>query len=146
MAKSGFGPSAESLSLLALRIPLGLIFIAHGAQKLFGLWGGHGVSATIKSFEEHMGIPPLFSILAMFAEFGGGVGVLAGCLTRLSAFGIACVMGVAIYKVHWAHGLFLNLTGRGNGFEFALALLGMALALVLGGGGQWAVDRLIWKR
>lgn len=149
MAKSSFGSIADSLSLLMLRIPLGIIFMAHGSQKLFGLFGGQGVSATLRTFEEKLGIPPLFTILAMLAEFGGGVGVLTGCLTRLSAAGIACVMTVAIYKVHWVNGLFLNgacVPGRGHGFEYPLALLGMALCLVLSGGGRWAADRLIWKR
>jgi putative oxidoreductase len=149
MAKSGLGSTCENLSYLMLRIPLGLIFMAHGSQKLFGLFGGQGVSATMRAFEENFGIPPLFTILAMLAEFGGGIGVLAGCLTRLSAFGIACVMGVAIYKVHWVNGLFLNITcqpGRGHGFEYNLALLGMALFLVCAGGGTWTVDRLFWRR
>lgn len=149
MAKSGLGSMCENLSYLMIRVPLGLIFIAHGSQKLFGLFGGQGVSATLQAFEEKLGIPPLFTILAMLAEFGGGLGVLAGCLTRLSAFGIACVMGVAIYKVHWVNGLFLNAAcqpGRGHGFEYSLALLGMALFLICSGGGKWTVDRLFSKR
>ncbi|HLO27451.1 MAG TPA: DoxX family protein [Geobacteraceae bacterium] len=149
MAKPGFGSVTESLSLCLLRVPLGLIFMAHGSQKLFGLFGGAGVSATLKTFEEKMGIPPLFTILAMIAEFGGGLGVLAGCLTRLSALGIASVMAVAIYRVHLANGFFLNLSclpGRGQGMEYDIALLGMALALVLTGGGKWSVDRMLWRR
>jgi putative oxidoreductase len=107
------------------------------------------VTATLKAFEEKMGIPPILTILAMIAEFGGGLGVLLGCLTRLSALGIACVMAVAIYKVHLVNGFFLNLTcqpGRGNGIEYALALFGMALSLVFSGGGRWGVDRLLWRR
>ena len=84
--------------------------MAHGSQKLFGLFGGPGVSATLKTFEEKMGIPPILTILAMIAEFGGGLGVLLGCVTRLSASGITSVMVVAIYKVHLANGFFLNLS------------------------------------
>jgi len=149
MAKPGFGSVTESLSLLLLRLPLGLIFMAHGSQKLFGLFGGQGVSATLKTFEEKMGIPPLFTILAMIAEFGGGLGVLAGCLTRLSALGIASTMVVAIYKVHLMNGFFMNwycLPGRGHGIEYDMALLGMALSLVFTGGGRWSVDRMVWRR
>jgi putative oxidoreductase len=150
MAKGvGFGSALDSLAPLFLRVPLGLIFMAHGSQKLFGLFGGLGVSGTLRTFEQKLGIPPILTILAMIAEFGGGLGVLLGCLTRLSAFGIACVMGVAIYKVHLANGFFLNLTcvpGRGNGIEYALALLGMALSLVFSGGGRWTVDRFLWRR
>ncbi len=150
MAKGGgFGSALDSLAPLVVRLPLGLIFMAHGSQKLFGLFGGPGVSATLRSFEEKMGIPPILTILAMIAEFGGGLGVLIGCLTRLSALGIACTMAVAIYKVHLVNGFFLNLScqpGRGNGIEYALALLGMALSLVFSGGGRWGVDRLLWRR
>ncbi len=150
MAKGGggFGSALDSLAPLVLRLPLGVIFMAHGSQKLFGLFGGHGVSATMKTFEEKMGIPPVFTILAMLAEFGGGLGVLIGCLTRLSALGIAAVMVVAIYKVHLLNGFFLNLgqPGRGPGFEYNLALLGMALSLVFTGGGRWGIDRMLWRR
>lgn len=149
MAKGGFGTVRDSLSLLALRLPLGVIFMAHGSQKLFGLFGGQGVSATLKTFEDKMGIPPIFTILAMIAEFGGGLGVLIGCFTRLSALGIASVMVVAIYKVHLVNGFFLNLAcvpGRGSGIEYNIALLGMAVYLVMNGGGSWSADRYIWRK
>jgi putative oxidoreductase len=149
MAKPGLGSLAESLSLLLLRVPLGLIFMAHGSQKLFGLFGGQGVSATLKAFEEKMGIPPILTILAMIAEFGGGLGVLVGCLTRLSALGVASVMVVAIYKVHLVNGFFMNwycTPGKGHGIEYNIALLGMALSLVFTGGGKWSLDRLLWRR
>jgi len=149
MGKGGFSSFGDSLSLLALRLPLGVIFMAHGSQKLFGLFGGQGVSGTLKTFEEKLGIPPLFTILAMIAEFGGGLGVLIGCLTRLSAFGIASVMVVAIWKVHLVNGFFLNLAcvpGRGSGIEYNIALLGMAVYLVMNGGGSWSADRYIWRK
>jgi putative oxidoreductase len=96
-----------------------------------------------------MGIPPILTLLAIIAEFGGGIGVLSGFLTRLSAAGIAVTMAVAMYKVTWVHGFFLNIAcvpGRGQGIEYNVALLGMALALVAAGGGQWSADRFIWKR
>lgn len=148
MAKGSFYMT-ELIAPLMIRIPLGLIFMAHGSQKLLGLFGGHGLSGTFKTFEERLGIPPIFTLLAIIAEFGGGFGVLTGFLTRLSATGIAAVMIVAIYKVHWVHGFFLNMSnaaGRGHGIEYAIALLGMALYLVVSGGGQWCLDRLIFRR
>lgn len=141
--------TTDSLVLLFLRVPLGAIFLAHGSQKLLGLFGGNGLTATLKNFEAHLGIPPILTLLAILAEFGGGIGILAGFLTRFSAAGIAATMAVAIYKVHLANGFFMNMScapGRGHGIEFNLALLGMALALVVSGGGQWAVDRFIFKR
>ena len=87
-------------------------------------------------------------LLAIIVEFGGGLGVLTGFLTRVSAAGIASVMAVAIYKVHWAHGFFMNancVSGRGHGIEFTLALLGMAVYLMVAGGGKWCIDRLIFR-
>lgn len=147
MARGGL-ELADAFAPLCIRIPLGLIFLAHGSQKLLGLFGGHGLTATFTVFEEKMGIPPIFTLLAIIAEFGGGLGVLTGFITRVSAAGIASVMAVAIYKVHWAHGFFMNANctpGRGHGIEFTLALFGMALYLVVTGGGRWCIDRLIFK-
>jgi putative oxidoreductase len=145
----GYAGIQQQIAPLMVRIPLGLVFMAHGSQKLLGLFGGPGLSGTFRTFEEKLGIPPIFTLLAIIAEFGGGFGVLTGFLTRLSAAGIAAVMAVAIYKVHWAHGFFLNATcapGRGHGIEYPLALLGMALYLVIAGGGSWRLDRLVFRR
>ncbi len=147
MAKGGFD-YVETIAPLLIRIPLGLIFIAHGSQKLFGLFGGSGITHTFRVFEDKLGIPPIFTLLAIIAEFGGGVGVLTGFLTRFSAAGVAAVMSVAIYKVHWVNGFFINtycLPGKGHGVEFTMALLGMALYLAVAGGGRWCIDRLIFK-
>jgi len=147
MAKGSFD-ATDLIAPLMLRIPLGLIFMAHGAQKLLGLFGGKGLTATFTGFERDLGIPPIFTLLAIVAEFGGGFGVLTGFLTRLSAAGISAVMLVAIYKVHWAHGFFLNmgcLPGRGHGIEYDIALLGIALYLMIAGGGRWCLDRLVFK-
>lgn len=141
--------TTDSLAILLLRLPLGTIFLAHGSQKLLGLFGGHGLTATLRNFEAHLGIPPILTLLAILAEFGGGIGILCGFLTRLLAAGIAATMAVAIYKVHLVNGFFMNVScapGRGHGIEFNVALLGMALALVVSGGGQWAIDRFIFKR
>ena len=147
MAKGSFDVT-ELIAPLMIRIPLGLIFMAHGSQKLFGAFGGQGLTGTFKTFEEKLGIPPLFTLLAIIAEFGGGFGVLTGFLTRLSAAGISAVMLVAIYKLQWAHGFFLNMNatiGRGHGMEYSLALLGMALYLMIAGGGRWCLDRLVFR-
>lgn len=144
MAKNFSAASMDSLALLLIRLPLGVIFFAHGSQKLLGLFGGSGLTGTLRHFEVHLGIPPLLALLAILAEFGGGLGVLCGLFTRISACGIAVTMAVAMYKVHWVNGFFLS--ARGNGIEFTLALFGMALALVVAGGGSWSLDRIIWKR
>lgn len=147
MARGSFD-ATDLIAPLMLRIPLGLIFMAHGSQKLFGAFGGHGLTDTFKIFEQKMGIPPIFTLLAIIAEFGGGFGILSGFLTRLSAAGISAVMLVAIYKIHWAHGFFLNMScvaGRGHGIEYNVALLGMAVYLMIAGGGRWCLDRLVFR-
>lgn len=147
MAKGSFDVT-DLIAPLMLRIPLGLIFMAHGSQKLLGVFGGQGLTGTFKTFEEKLGFPPIFTLLAIIAEFGGGFGILTGFLTRLSAAGISAVMLVAIYKIHWANGFFLNMScaaGRGHGIEYNLALLGMALYLMIAGGGRWCLDRLVFK-
>ncbi len=147
MAKGSFA-GTELFAPLMLRIPLGLIFMAHGSQKLLGVFGGQGLTGTFRTFEEKMGIPPIFTLLAIIAEFGGGFGVLSGFMTRLSAAGISAVMMVAIYKIHWANGFFLNIgcvADRGHGIEYNIALLGMALYLMIAGGGRWCLDRLVFR-
>jgi putative oxidoreductase len=147
MAKGRFD-ATDLIAPLMLRIPLGLIFMAHGSQKLLGLFGGKGLTATFAGFERDLGIPAIFTLLAIIAEFGGGFGVLTGFLTRLSAAGISAVMLVAIYKIHWLHGFFLNMScipGRGHGIEYNIALLGIALYLMIAGGGRWCLDRLVFK-
>jgi putative oxidoreductase len=147
MAKGSFD-ATDLIAPLMLRIPLGLIFMAHGSQKLLGLFGGKGLTATFASFERDLGIPAIFTLLAIIAEFGGGFGILTGFLTRLSAAGISAVMLVAIYKIHWVHGFFLNgacVPGRGHGIEYCLALLGISLYLLIAGGGRWCLDRLVFR-
>jgi putative oxidoreductase len=134
-----------SWSHLVVRLALGVIFIAHGAQKVFGWFGGRGLSATIAGFRQ-MNIPPAATVLAAFVECFGGLAVLVGFLTRPAALGLIGVMLVAIAKVHVAHGFFLNWSitpGKGHGYEFNLALIAMALAILIGGGGVLSIDRLI---
>ena len=134
-----------SWSHLVVRLALGVVFFAHGAQKVFGWFGGRGLSATIAGFRQ-MNIPPAATVLAAFVECFGGLAVLVGFLTRPAALGLIAVMLVAIAKVHVAHGFFLNWSmtpGKGHGYELNLALIAMALALLIGGGGVLSIDRLI---
>ncbi|MDQ3135844.1 MAG: DoxX family protein [Acidobacteriota bacterium] len=121
---------------LPVRLTLGLIFIAHGAQKVFGVWGGPGL-AKFAAAGAPMGLRPawLWMGAAALAELIGGVLVLAGLLTRVGAFLLASVMLVAMVGVHWSGGFFLP-----KGIEYTVALLGMALALMISGGGQVSAD------
>ncbi len=134
--------------LVIVRVFLGVVFAAHGAQKLFGMFGGPGLKGTIAYFQNSLGVPPALTVLAALTECLGGLAVFVGIFTRLAALGLIVVMLVAIAKVHWRNGFFLNMSlqpGKGHGFEFNWVLIGMALALLVGGGGAKSIDRLLLK-
>ena len=137
--------SYPSWSLLVVRLGLGVVFFAHGSQKVFGWFGGPGLRGAIKMFQG-LGISPTATALAAFIEFLGGCALLTGLLARPAAVGIIVIMLVAIAKVHGQHGFFLNLgvPGKGPGFEFNFALIVMALAVLIGGAGVLSLDRAIW--
>jgi len=129
---------------LVMRLSLGLVFLAHGAQKVLGWWGGYGASATIQGFAK-MGLPPVVTVLVMAAELGGGLLLILGFLTRLAALGIGCVMAGALFMVHAKVGFFMNWAGtqKGEGFEYHILALGLAIALLIKGGGAVSVDRAL---
>jgi len=134
-----------SWSHLVVRLALGIIFFAHGAQKVFGWFGGPGLSQTVAGFRQ-MGIPPPATVVAAFIECFGGLAMIVGFLARPAAVGLIAVMLVAISKVHVRNGFFLNWSmapGKGHGYEFNLALIAMALSILIGGAGVLSVDRLI---
>lgn len=128
----------ESLSQLALRLPLGIIFIAHGAQKLFGWFGGYGLEGT-GQYMASLGLNPgyLMALSAGSAEFFGGLALIAGLLVRPAAVVLAFTMLVGILAAHIGNGLFM----ANDGYEFALALLAGSVALVVSGGGRYSVDQ-----
>ena len=124
-----------------LRITLAVVMVPHGAQRGLGWFGGHGFRGTMKSFTGS-GIPAVFVLLAIAAEFLGSLGLAVGLLTRIAAFGIARVMLVAIFKVHWPNGFFMNWYGnqKGEGFEYHLLASGIAITLIIVGAGAWSLD------
>ena len=95
-----------------------------------------------EQFFTDSGIPVILALLVIAAEFLGPLGLAAGLLTRVAAFGIVCVMLVAIITVHWPHGFCMNWNGnqQGEGFEYHLLALGIAIALIIMGGGAWSID------
>jgi putative oxidoreductase len=136
----------SSKSLLVVRVVLGVVFFAHGAQKVFGWFGGPGLRGVINYFRQSLGVPAPFTVLAAFTECFGGLAMIVGLLVRPAAVGLILVMMVAIAKVHWRNGFFLNWSlepGKGHGFEMNLALIGMALAVLIGGAGILSIDRVI---
>lgn len=127
---SGWGP-------LALRIPVGIVFAVHGAQKLFGWFGGYGLQGT-GQWMESIGLAPgtLMAFLAGGAEFFGGLALIVGLLVRPASAVLAFAMLVAIFSVHAANGLFM----KNNGYEFGLALLAVSISLLVSGGGRASLD------
>ena len=128
-----FALTPLDIGLLVVRLVLGVIFFAHGAQKVFGWFGGHGLETTVQMMGKG-GIPPFLAYLAAFTELLGGLGVLVGLLARLAGLGLSIVMTVAILKVHLSSGLFAP-----KGFEFPLALFSMAVLILLAGPGRLAI-------
>ncbi|MBQ4847437.1 DoxX family protein [Pseudoalteromonas sp. MMG013] len=135
--------SHSSYASFALRLPVGVIFMAHGGQKLFGWFGGYGLDGTA-GFMASIGLAPglLMALLAGCSEFVGGLFILLGLLTRPAASVLAITMLVAIFAVHLTHGLFMS----NNGYEFALALLAASASLVISGSGKLALDNHLANR
>ena len=130
--------------LPVLRVALGVIYFAHGAQLMLGWFGGLGFERSM-SFFTHMGIPTFFAALAIISQFCGGIGLIVGFLTRIAALGIAVDMLVAIFLVHVPNGFFMNWYGtkHGEGFEFHVLAVAMALFVMVHGAGAVSVDRAI---
>ncbi len=127
-------------STLALRIPAGITFAAHGAQKLFGWFGGYGLEGT-GQWLESIGLAPgyLMALMAGSAEFFGGLALIVGLLVRPASAVLAFTMLVAIFSVHIGNGLFMS----NNGYEFGLALLAISVSLAFSGAGRASLDRLL---
>ncbi|HLW80332.1 MAG TPA: DoxX family protein [Terriglobia bacterium] len=138
----------EDYVVLALRLALGVMILPHGAQKLLGWFGGYGFHGTMQFFTQTMGIPALFALLAIIAEFFGGLGLISGLLGRVAALAVAANMAVAVALVHARYGFFMNWFGnqKGEGFEFHLLALAIAAAIMVRGSGAWSLDRLLSRK
>ncbi|MBQ0834055.1 DoxX family protein [Marinobacter sp.] len=128
---------------LILRVPVGLTLAAHGAQKLFGWFGGYGLEGT-GQWLASIGLEPgyLMALLAGGAEFFGGLALVLGLLTRPAALVTAFAMLVAIFAVHIGNGLFMS----NNGYEFAMTIFVVTLALAIQGAGRFSLDNVLLKR
>jgi putative oxidoreductase len=126
--------------LLTLRLIVGLLLAGHGAQKLFGWFGGAGFAKSAGNIER-MGFRPgwLWAALATAGEFGGGLGLAVGLLMPLPAVGLVAAMLIPVFKVHWKSGLW----AAKGGFEFPLTLLVVAATLGLVGPGRYSLDTLL---
>ena len=130
--------------LLFQRVMLGLVMFPHGMQKLLGWWGGFGWEGTLGYFQS-MGIPYFAGALVILGESLGALGLIAGLLTRLCAFGIVAAQLGALLMVHLKVGFFMNWGGtqKGEGYEYALLALALAIPLMIWGGGKASIDRAL---
>ena len=129
-------------ALLLIRITVGSTFLAHGSQKVFGLFGGPGLR-NFAAWLTTLQVPHWLSYLAALSELIGGCLILLGIATELGALLIIPIMGGAIFLVHWNKGYFL----QDGGFEYPLNLLLFAIAIIIGGPGKYALwDPFTWLR
>jgi len=130
---------------MVARLGLGLVMFPHGAQKMLGWFGGYGFHATLQFFTGTMHLPLGLGVLAILAEFLGSIGLIAGFMGRVAAFGIGCNMVVAMLLVHHQFGFFMNWSGgqKGEGFEYHLLALTLVLIVLVRGSGKASLDRVL---
>ncbi|MBH0043707.1 DoxX family protein [Pseudoalteromonas sp. SWXJZ10B] len=135
--------SKAGVATLILRVPVGLILAAHGAQKLFAWFGGYGLEGT-GQWMASIGLEPGYwlAMMAGSAEFFGGIALVIGLLTRPAAVVAGFTMLIAIFSVHISNGLFM----ANNGYEYALTLLVVMAVLVIQGAGSFSLDNVLAKK
>lgn len=139
---------STDLALFLIRLILGVVFLVHGSQKLFGWFGGPGLRGFV-GYLTSSGMPAVIPYLVAFGETLGALALLFGLLTRIAAAGICLEMLGATFLVHWKAGFFMNWgneAGRGEGFEYSLTLAVVALAVVVAGAGALSIDAGMKKR
>ena len=141
------GTDSKDYLALWMRIILGGVFSAHGAQKALGWFGGAGFSNTLIFFQNGLRIPVLFAVAAIIGELLAGLALLAGFLTRAAAVGIGVIMVTAVLMVHARNGFFMNWLGNqaGEGFEYHLLALGLVAPLIARGGGAFSFDSTLTR-
>ncbi len=136
------------VSLLITRVALGLVVAAHGAQKLFGWFGGHGFDGTVGFFTGVIGLPYALAVGIIILESAGMVALVAGLLTRFLSSALIVIMLGAIFTTHLSNGFFMNWSGTqsGEGFEFHLLVLALAFMLSINGAGSYSIDHQIFNK
>ena len=137
----------DNFSYWVPRVMLGCVMFPHGAQKLLGWFGGFGFTNSMTYFTQTAGLPWVVAFLIIMGESFGSLGLILGFFTRLSAFGLICIMLGAIITIHIHNGFFMNWFGKqaGEGFEYHLLVIGISIPLLIHGGGKYSVDGLINK-
>lgn len=147
MFRSLIRTTPDAAALVA-RLVLGGVMVPHSAQKVVGLWGGMGFQGTLGWMTGPLQIPYPLAVLAIVGEALAVVGLIVGLLGRAAAFGIACVMLVAVITVHLPNGFLMNWTGQkpGEGYEFHVLAAGLALVTMIKGSGALSIDEALTRR
>jgi putative oxidoreductase len=134
-------------TLTIIRILLGVVFFAHGAQKLLGWYGGPGLKKTISTMQDYLGLPIPLAFAAVATEFFGGVGLIVSLLGRVAAAGIGVTMVSAIVMVHGRNGLFMGWFGarKKHGYEYHLLAIALAAVLIVKVSGAVSLDRFLFN-
>ena len=137
--------SDDNWAGLILRLTIGIIMLPHGAQKMFGLYGGYGFRLTMDYFTRQMNLPAVIAGLVILTELFGSICLIAGFASRLFVFLFLAIMAGAIIRINYKNGLFMNWTGsqNGEGFEYHLLVIGICIGLLFTGGGKYSADGLI---
>jgi len=147
MIEKIFNTDKGDWGALIARIFLGVVILPHGLQKLLGMFGGYGFTATVEYFSS-TGIPSVVGVLIILGESFGMLFLLLGLISRISAAAMAVIMLGAIFMAHAQFGFFMNWFGSqaGEGFEYHLLALGLSLVVLVRGGGRWALDSEISRK
>ncbi|TJY35971.1 DoxX family protein [Pontimicrobium aquaticum] len=130
------------------RLTLGLVIFPHGAQKLLGLFGGYGYTATMESFTTQMSLPSIIAFSIIMIEFFGSISLILGFFSRFWALSLTGMFMGIIYTTQLEHGFFMNWFGNqaGEGYEYSLLIIGLAITILVNGSGKWSIDNLISKK
>jgi putative oxidoreductase len=136
---------STNVSALLFRVTLGAVIFMHGAQKLFGWFGGQGFAATLQSFTEQMNLSSPIALLVILIESIGAICLILGLGSRVMAFGIMSIMVGAIVMIHWNYDFLMggHNSKPGEGFEYHLLAIASSLGIMLEGGGQWSIDSIL---
>ncbi|SHH33576.1 putative oxidoreductase [Chryseolinea serpens] len=139
---------SPDVSLLIARVVVGVVVMAHGAQKLLGWFGGYGFAGTIDYFTRTIGLPYLLALLIIGVESFGMIALVTGLFSRVLSAGVVLIMAGAIAAEHGKFGFFLNWSGSqgGEGFEYHLLVVALASIVALGGAGKFSVDHALSGR
>jgi putative oxidoreductase len=137
----------ENWGQLIARLTLGFVLFPHGAQKMLGLFGGYGYTATMDALTNQMQLPSIIAFLVIIIEFFGAIFLILGFATRVWSLAIVFLFIGIILTAQFEHGFFMNWFGvqKGEGYEYSLLIIGLAITGVINGAGKLSVDNQILK-